>query len=113
MLTLMVLGFAAYFIKLGRDEDPGFRAMVIRQLAQRHEAQQVAEQVTIQLKRCRKCHTLTRSTSYSNPVSPKSFSVGTLSGAVAILRFAKDRRHHGFSRQYQRPFSTMTLACMA
>jgi multidrug efflux pump subunit AcrB len=52
MLTLMVLGFAAYF-QLGQDEDPPFtfRAMVIRTNWPGATAQQVAEQVTDKLEK--------------------------------------------------------------
>ena len=52
LLTLMVLGFAAYF-QLGQDEDPPFtfRAMVVRTYWPGATAQQVAEQVTDKLER--------------------------------------------------------------
>ena len=52
LLTLMVLGFAAYF-QLGQDEDPPFtfRAMVIRTNWPGATAQQVAEQVTDKLEK--------------------------------------------------------------
>ena len=52
LLTLMVLGCAAYF-QLGQDEDPPFtfRAMVVRTYWPGATAQQVAEQVTDKLER--------------------------------------------------------------
>ena len=52
LLTLIVLGFAAYF-QLGQDEDPPFtfRAMVIRTNWPGATAQQVAEQVTDKLEK--------------------------------------------------------------
>ena len=52
LISLMVLGFAAYF-QLGQDEDPPFtfRAMVVRAYWPGATAQQMAEQVTDKLER--------------------------------------------------------------
>lgn len=52
LISLMVLGFAAYF-QLGQDEDPPFtfRVMVLRAYWPGATAQQMAEQVTNKLER--------------------------------------------------------------
>ena len=52
LISLMVLGFAAYF-QLGQDEDPPFtfRAMVVRAYWPGATAQQMAEQVTDKIER--------------------------------------------------------------